>query len=105
MAELCRLLLVLSNYNLDLRGHRARLHTGIVSHSALHSHKLQPLLYNILHCTLHSPIIMSRASSSNQRNLTLTEELERLEQSITLTLQGIYISGWFLVTAPAAKKR
>ena len=27
-------------------------------------------------------------SSSTQRNLTLTEELERLEQSITLTLQG-----------------
>jgi DASH complex subunit ASK1 len=27
-------------------------------------------------------------SNSTQRNLTLTEELERLEQSITLTLQG-----------------
>lgn len=27
-------------------------------------------------------------SGSTQRNLTLTEELERLEQSITLTLQG-----------------
>lgn len=31
---------------------------------------------------------MSRAGSSAARNLTLTEELERLEQSITLTLQG-----------------
>lgn len=31
---------------------------------------------------------MSRASISSQRNLTLTEELEKLEQSITLTLQG-----------------
>lgn len=32
---------------------------------------------------------MSRMSIAPQRNLTLTEELERLEQSITLTLQGI----------------
>ncbi|RYO83424.1 hypothetical protein DL766_002614 [Monosporascus sp. MC13-8B] len=32
---------------------------------------------------------MSRASSASGRNLTLTEELERLEQSITLTLQEI----------------
>lgn len=32
---------------------------------------------------------MSRAHPSSQRNLTLTEELEKLEQSITLTLQGI----------------
>ncbi|KAL9104990.1 MAG: hypothetical protein Q9187_008840 [Circinaria calcarea] len=31
---------------------------------------------------------MSRPSTSSQRNLTLTEELEKLEQSITLTLQG-----------------
>lgn len=31
---------------------------------------------------------MSRASTMNPRNLTLTEELEKLEQSITLTLQG-----------------
>ncbi|KAB8337294.1 hypothetical protein FH972_021595 [Carpinus fangiana] len=31
---------------------------------------------------------MSRMSMAPQRNLTLTEELERLEQSITLTLQG-----------------
>jgi hypothetical protein len=31
---------------------------------------------------------MSRASTSQQRGLTLTEELEKLEQSITLTLQG-----------------
>lgn len=31
---------------------------------------------------------MSRASTSSQRNLTLTEELEKLEQTITLTLQG-----------------
>ena len=31
---------------------------------------------------------MSRPNSSLSRNLTLTEELERLEQSITLTLQG-----------------
>lgn len=35
--------------------------------------------------------IMSRASSS-QRNLTLTEELEKLEQTITLTLQGLLYS-------------
>lgn len=32
---------------------------------------------------------MSRQSSSSQRPLTLTEELEKLEQSITLTLQGM----------------
>ncbi|KAI0549729.1 DASH complex subunit Ask1-domain-containing protein [Xylaria curta] len=32
---------------------------------------------------------MSRSASSSGRNLTLTEELERLEQSITLTLQEI----------------
>jgi len=33
---------------------------------------------------------MSRSSTSaNQSNLTLTQELERLEQSITLTLQEI----------------
>lgn len=38
---------------------------------------------------------MSRAIPSSQRNLTLTEELEKLEQSITLTLQGI---------APSPKK-
>ena len=33
---------------------------------------------------------MSRPSVAAQRNLTLTEELEKLEQSITLTLQGKY---------------
>jgi DASH complex subunit ASK1 len=32
---------------------------------------------------------MARPSSAAPRNLTLTEELERLEQSITLTLQEI----------------
>ncbi|KAI9824397.1 MAG: DASH complex subunit ask1 [Thelocarpon impressellum] len=32
---------------------------------------------------------MSRASNPTQRNLSLTEELEKLEQSITLTLQEI----------------
>ena len=32
---------------------------------------------------------MSRQSTAAQRNLTLTEELEKLEQSITLTLQGL----------------
>ncbi|KAI9816213.1 MAG: DASH complex subunit ask1 [Pycnora praestabilis] len=32
---------------------------------------------------------MSRASTSSARNLSLTEELEKLEQSITLTLQEI----------------
>ena len=31
---------------------------------------------------------MSRQSMAPQRNLSLTEELEKLEQSITLTLQG-----------------
>jgi DASH complex subunit ASK1 len=31
---------------------------------------------------------MSRQSTMPQRPLTLTEELEKLEQSITLTLQG-----------------
>lgn len=36
----------------------------------------------------HSKTKMSRPGSSAARNLTLTEELERLEQSITLTLQG-----------------
>jgi hypothetical protein len=33
--------------------------------------------------------IMSRQSMAPQRNLSLTEELEKLEQSITLTLQEI----------------
>jgi hypothetical protein len=33
---------------------------------------------------------MSRQSMAPQRNLSLTEELEKLEQSITLTLQGKY---------------
>jgi hypothetical protein len=33
---------------------------------------------------------MARASNPVQRSLSLTEELEKLEQSITLTLQGIY---------------
>jgi hypothetical protein len=31
---------------------------------------------------------MARPSTSTTRNLSLTEELEKLEQSITLTLQG-----------------
>jgi hypothetical protein len=31
---------------------------------------------------------MSHQSAQSQRPLTLTEELEKLEQSITLTLQG-----------------
>lgn len=31
---------------------------------------------------------MARPSTSATRNLSLTEELEKLEQSITLTLQG-----------------
>jgi hypothetical protein len=31
---------------------------------------------------------MSRQSMAPNRNLSLTEELEKLEQSITLTLQG-----------------
>lgn len=35
---------------------------------------------------------MSRQSAQPQRPLTLTEELEKLEQSITLTLQGTL--GW-----------
>jgi hypothetical protein len=36
---------------------------------------------------------MSRPSvAPSQRNLTLTEELEKLEQSITLTLQGVFSS-------------
>ena len=32
---------------------------------------------------------MARASTAPQRGLSLTEELEKLEQSITLTLQGL----------------
>jgi DASH complex subunit ASK1 len=32
---------------------------------------------------------MNRRSTIAPRNLTLTEELEKLEQSITLTLQGL----------------
>lgn len=32
--------------------------------------------------------MMAQNSAMAQRNLTLTEELEKLEQSITLTLQG-----------------
>lgn len=35
-----------------------------------------------------TPLNMSRPGPSAPRNLTLTEELEKLEQSITLTLQG-----------------
>ena len=34
---------------------------------------------------------MSHLNASLQRNLTLTEELEKLEQSITLTLQGVLL--------------
>jgi hypothetical protein len=37
---------------------------------------------------LKHPNKMSRPGSAAPRNLTLTEELEKLEQSITLTLQG-----------------
>jgi len=33
---------------------------------------------------------MARVSSVASRNLSLTEELEKLEQSITLTLQGLF---------------
>ena len=33
---------------------------------------------------------MNRVTAPSARPLTLTEELEKLEQSITLTLQGIY---------------
>lgn len=33
--------------------------------------------------------VNSNPTSAAQRNLTLTEELEKLEQSITLTLQGV----------------
>lgn len=39
-------------------------------------------------CKPLSTVNMSRPSSMSQRPLTLTEELEKLEQSITLTLQG-----------------
>lgn len=35
-----------------------------------------------------SDTIMSRQPSQAQRPLSLTEELEKLEQSITLTMQG-----------------
>jgi DASH complex subunit ASK1 len=34
---------------------------------------------------------MSRATAPSARPLSLTEELEKLEQSITLTLQGTYL--------------
>jgi hypothetical protein len=44
----------------------------------------QPQLY----CKRPKHLSMSRQSMAPQRNLSLTEELERLEQSITLTLQG-----------------
>jgi hypothetical protein len=37
---------------------------------------------------LSKSLAMSRQSMAPQRNLSLTEELEKLEQSITLTLQG-----------------
>jgi hypothetical protein len=43
----------------------------------------------ILSIILH---IMSRASTSTARPLSLTEELEKLEQQITLTLQGTKVS-------------
>lgn len=46
----------------------------------------QPQLYS----KQSKPSSMSRQSMAPQRNLSLTEELERLEQSITLTLQGEY---------------
>ena len=56
--------------------------------------EIYPAIEYILNCLLYSialtiHVIMSRAGTSSQRTLTLTEELERLEQSITLTLQGI----------------
>jgi len=44
---------------------------------------------------------MARPSTAATRNLTLTEELEKLEQSITLTLQGKHSRGWTLPLASA----
>ena len=42
---------------------------------------------------------MSRSVSSSQRTLTLPEELEKLEQSITLTLQGLLASVYSILDA------
>lgn len=52
---------------------------------------------------VHFPNTMSRANAPSVRPLSLTEELEKLEQSITLTLQGTYTRllskrSWFLMT-------
>jgi len=50
---------------------------------------------------------MSRAGPSTNRNLSLTEELEKLEQSITLTLQGQFSRNvWklFIVASSTNKK-
>ena len=49
---------------------------------------LTPHLLTIWKLVNTRPPNMSRPGPSAPRNLTLTEELEKLEQSITLTLQG-----------------
>jgi hypothetical protein len=49
-----------------------------------------PSNYTCLTYTFSSKINMSRSSTSAARQLTPTEELEKLEQQITLTLQGLF---------------
>ena len=50
--------------------------------------------------------INANQASTAQRNLTLTEELEKLEQSITLTLQGNFHTTPLLIlyTDPSSQK-
>ena len=43
-------------------------------------------------CCIQDANMSGIGTAASSRNLSLTEELERLEQSITLTLQGMLIS-------------
>lgn len=43
-------------------------------------------------CCVQDANMSGIGTAASNRNLSLTEELERLEQSITLTLQGMLIS-------------
>jgi hypothetical protein len=55
----------------------------------LKTESLELCKYSIIYyCITKISSAMARPPSAAQRNLSLMEELEKLEQSITLTLQG-----------------
>lgn len=53
--------------------------------------RVHPTSSRYQHCHVQQRTTMSRASTT-ARPLSLTEELEKLEQQITLTLQGMFRS-------------